>query len=329
MHARGDRTTPLRTLPLAALAAFLALPAPAAAQEPTPEQQEAARLHFEAGVPLAQASQWAEALVEFEASVAAMPTAVGLLNVGLCQRNLGRNLDAQLTFERFMTEFGATAEDVDRQDVENQLRDLRALLGRVAVRVDAAGAQVEVAGRPIGAGPIDRSVPVEPGDVVVIARLEGLDPVEQTVQVAAGQSVPVVLEFPTTSVAVEPPPPPPPGGGEDDDGGVDPVWFWTSVGITGAAAVAWGVTGGLALAKNSDYADNASRTAAEQSDGQALALGADICGAIAGAAAVATVVLIFFTDWDGEAPDDSQAGVTGFSAGPVADGLSLGVVGRF
>ncbi|MBI5500210.1 MAG: PEGA domain-containing protein [Deltaproteobacteria bacterium] len=328
MHAKGDRTTPHRSSPLAALAAVLALPALAAAQEPTPEQQELARQHFEAGVPLAQASQWAEALVEFEASVAAMPTAVGLLNVGLCQRNLGRNLEAQLTFERFLADFGATAEDVDRQDVENQLRDLRALLGRVSVRVDAAGAEVEVAGRSIGAGPIDRSVPVEPGDVVVVARLEGRDPVEQTVQVAAGQSVSVVLEFPTTAIAVEPPPPPP-GGDEDQDGGVDPVWFWTSVGITGAAAVAWGVTGGLALAKNSDYADNASRTASEQSDGQALALGADICGAIAGAAAVATVVLIFFTDWGDEAPEDAQTGVTGFSAVPVADGLSLGVVGRF
>ena len=43
------------------------------------------------GVGLAEAGQWAEALVEFEASVTAMPTAPGLLNVGLCLRRLDRN----------------------------------------------------------------------------------------------------------------------------------------------------------------------------------------------------------------------------------------------
>ena len=327
MDAGNNPVPRIRRLALAVLVLVLAVPALVAAQEGG-DGREQAEARFMRGVELAEAGQWAEALVEFEASVTAMPTAPGLLNVGLCLRRLSRNLEAQLTFERFMTEFGSTADELDRQDVETQLGDLRALLGRVSVRVDAAGAEVEVGGRAIGSGPFDRSVPVEPGEVVVVARLDGRDPVEQIVQVAAGQSASVVLEFPADVGVVEPPPPP---GGDDveDGGGVDPVWFWTSVGITGAAAIAWGVTGGLALAANADYADNPSRTAGEQSDGQALALGADICGAIAGAAAVATVVLIFFTDWDAESPDESGAGVTAFSASPIADGFSLGLVGRF
>ena len=86
---------------------------------------------------------------------------------------------------------------------------------------------------------------------------------------AAGQSASVVLEFPADVGVIEPPPP----GGDDveDGGGVDPVWFWTSVGITGAAAIAWGVTGGMALAANADYDPNSPSAAADQSDGQALA----------------------------------------------------------
>jgi len=171
---------------------------------------------------------------------------------------------------------------------------------------------------------------VEPGEHTVVARLQGREPASRTVTVAAGQEAAVALELgPATTVAVTPPDQPPDGGGVvEDDGGVDPVWFWTSVGITGAAALAWGITGGLALKADSDYSADPGRTVEDQEAGQALALGADICGALTGAAAVATLVLAFFVDWDGESPE-SGAAVTGFSASPIADGMALGVVGRF
>jgi hypothetical protein len=137
----------------------------------------------------------------------------------------------------------------------------------------------------------------------------------------------VALELgPGTVADVTPPDQPPDDGG--DDGGVEPVWFWTTVGITGAAALAWGITGGLALKADSDYAADPNRTEAQREDGQALALGADICGALTGAAAAATLVLAFFVDWDGESPE-SGAEVTGFTAAPIADGMALGVIGRF
>ncbi|NMC71058.1 MAG: PEGA domain-containing protein [Myxococcales bacterium] len=315
----------------AAIATALLAAAPARAQEPTDEQMETARVHFERGVELVGQEQWEQALAEFNASVEAMATAPGLLNVGLCQRRLGRNLDAQHTFERFMSEFGSTADDVDRRDAQAQLDELRGVLGRLAVEVNEAGAEIVVDGRTAGRAPLAQPVFVEPGEHTVAARLAGRDPVSQTVSVAAGQQSAVTLELGPATVAGGTPPEPPPagGGGSADDGGVAPVWFWTSVGITGAAAIAWGVTGGLALKADADYANDQNRTAQQQEDGRALALGADICGALTGAAAVATLVLAFFVDWDGEAPEASGAAVTGLAAGPVADGFGLGVVGRF
>ncbi len=311
-----------------ALAALLAA-APARGQEPTDAEMETARVHFERGVELVGQEQWEQALAEFNASVEAMATAPGLLNVGLCQRRLNRNLDAQRTFERFMAEFGSTADDVDRRDAQAQLDELRGVLGRLAVEVVEAGAELLVDDRAAGRAPLAGPVFVEPGEHTVVARLEGRDPVSRTVTVAAGQEAAVALELGPATVAVTPPDQPPDDGGVvEDDGGVAPVWFWTSVGITGAAAIAWGITGGLALKADSDYSADPGRTAEDQEAGQALALGADICGALTGAAAVATLVLAFFVDWDGESPD-SGAAVTGFSAGPIADGLGLGVVGRF
>ncbi|MBN1770702.1 MAG: PEGA domain-containing protein [Deltaproteobacteria bacterium] len=310
--------------------AVLLAASPARGQEPTDEQMETARVHFERGVELVGEEKWEEALPEFTASVEAMPTAPGLLNVGLCQRRLGRNLDAQHTFERFMSEFGSTADDVDRRDAQTQLDELRGVLGRLAVTVDEPGAELRVDDRAAGVAPLAGPVFVEPGEHTVVARLEGRDPVSRTVTVTAGQEAAVALELAAGTVAVVPPPdlPPDDGGGAADDGGVAPVWFWTAVGITGAAAIAWGITGGLALKADSDYSADPNRTEAMRDDGQALALGADICGALTGAAAAATLVLAFFVDWDDEAPD-SGAAVTGFTAGPVADGLGLGVVGRF
>lgn len=311
------------------MAALLAA-APAVAQEPTDEQMETARVHFERGVELVGQEQWEQALAEFNASVEAMPTAPGLLNVGLCQRRLGRNLDAQRTFERFMSEFGSTADEVDRRDAQAQLDELRGVLGRLSVTVNEAGADVLVDDRAAGRAPLAGPVFVEPGEHTVVARLEGRDPVSQTVSVAAGQQTSVNLELEPPTVAGGTSPALPPGGGEtSDDGGVAPVWFWTSVGITGAAALAWGITGGLALKADSDYSSDPNRTADDREAGQALALGADVCGALTGAAAVATLVLAFFVDWDEETPEESDAAVTGFTAGPIADGLGLGVVGRF
>jgi len=328
---RGSRRGPMRVvvLGLAAFALVGAAAAPVAAQE-TGDAMEDARVHFERGAGLAGEQKWEEALVEFSRSVELYATAPGLLNLGFCLRNVNRRLDALRTFERFLDEFGSTAEPQDLQDANTQIAELRGLLGAFLVRVNFDGAAVQVDERNAGTAPLAEPVYVEPGPHTIVARLGDGTPAEREITVAAGEQLEVELELEQPTVPVGPTSEGPVVA--EDDGGVDPVVFWSMVGVTGAAAVAWGVTGGLALAADADYSSNSSRTQADRDSGQALALGADICGGIAIAAVVTTAVLAFFVDWDGESPDESgtpEGEAVGFSVGPVTGGFGLGVAGRF
>jgi hypothetical protein len=337
MHASNDiRRSGPGAFAVQVLAMLLALLAAGSvlAQPADADPVEQARTAFLQGVDFAQAEKWEEARQAFARSVELYATAPGLLNLGLSLRQLSRNAEAVRAFDRFLAEFGETAEPADRQDATNQLAELRPQVGEIAVQVDADGASVLVDDQQVGTAPLAAPYVVEPGSHVVVARLPGRDPVQQEVVVAAGARQEVALVVPPVQVA---------GGTEGGDGttieeggggGTDPVWFWTAVGVTGAAAVAWAITGGLALAKADEFASSSTRTAEQRDEGLALATGADVCGALAGVAAAATLVLAFTTDWSGgeepEAAEESTtADVTGITAAPVAGGMALGIVGRF
>ena len=79
------------------------------------------------------------------------------------------------------------------------------------------------------------------------------------------------------------------------------------------------------------YAQNISlNLLREKQPKSALAITADVLGGVAIAAAATAVVLVFFTDWDGGESEPDSAGVAVTPTfGAVADGMSLGLVGRF
>jgi tetratricopeptide (TPR) repeat protein len=324
MRTRSYRVSVAVRLVSALLAMSSAVPA--TAQE-TGDAMDDARTHFEQGVALAGEDKWEEAQIEFGRSVEAYPTAPGLLNLGLSLRHLGRNVEALASFRRFLDEFGASADAQDITDAREQVTQLEPLLARLAIRVNVVGAALAVDERGAGSAPLAEPVWVEAGTHEVVAR-DGDRTARETVTVGAGEQIDVELAFDVVPVV---------GPGDETgaaaaaDGGIDPVVFWSLLGVTGAAAVAWGVTGGLALDANSDYSADPHRPAADQDSGKALAIGADVCGAVALAAAAATLVVAFFVDWDGDGAEDegSSAEAVAVSAGPFADGFGLGVAGRF
>src|SRR6516165_11896375 len=59
-----------------------------------------ARTEFVRGMELVKKTQWAEALVAFEAADKIRPHAVTTYNIGVCQRALGRYALARATFTR-------------------------------------------------------------------------------------------------------------------------------------------------------------------------------------------------------------------------------------
>jgi len=322
MH-RLNRSGLRRSVVVGFVALVAVLAAPAAAQE-TGDATADARAHFQAGVTFAEAQNWAEAEREFARSVELLPTAPGLLNLGFSLRNQGKNAEAMTIFQRFLREFGDQADPADRQDATTQVAELHALVAEIRPQPSVAGADVTLDGDAIE---LANPLYLEPGIYVLAARLENHQAAESRITVAAGDAIDVPLEL----VAAGGTEPVGPGDGEEAGEGVDPLWFWVTGGTAVALAIGAGVTGGLAISANDDYAADPLRTQAMKDEGLTLAVTADVLGSLAGAAAVTAVVLVFFTDWGGEeSPSEDSSGVAVTPTIGAADGgMSLGVVGRF
>ena len=135
-------------------------------------------------------------------------------------------------------------------------------------------------------------------------------------------------------VADEPPPsltpaPQPAGDGADD--GPERVWTWVALGIGGAAGIAGGVIGGLALRDKNDIESECAEghcpesRAVDRDRVEQMALTADILYGVA-AAVVATGIVLFFVEPKlGE--DDSAEIVAAPVLAPDSTGIMLS--GRF
>ncbi|MBI5486538.1 MAG: PEGA domain-containing protein [Deltaproteobacteria bacterium] len=119
--------------------------------------------------------------------------------------------------------------------------------------------------------------------------------------------------------------------------GTDPVWFWSMVGLTGAAGVVTVALAATVMVKDDEFRSTEFPTTAQYQEGRDLQLATDVCLGVTAAAAVAALVLGFTTDWGGEeTPPDSggeaaAGGLSGLGAvvGPAGNGVGLAVVGRF
>jgi hypothetical protein len=116
-----------------------------------------------------------------------------------------------------------------------------------------------------------------------------------------------------------------------EPGGADPAWFWSMVGLTGAATVATVALGAVVLVKDGEYEALAQedRTVELQDEGKRLMLATDICMGVAIAAAVTATVLAFTTDWGGEESSDAAEPSVTASGGVIDGGGALFVIGRF
>jgi tetratricopeptide (TPR) repeat protein len=79
-----------------------------------------------------------------------------------------------------------------------------------------------------------------------------------------------------------------------------PIYFWSGVGVTGALLLVGTVTGGVALAKSSEFKDPATAESELQDlkdSGEALRTTSTVMFALSAAAAAGTAALYFFTDF--------------------------------
>ena len=117
-----------------------------------PTSRDEAQAAFKEGTRLVGEARWAEALAAFERAQEALPHAITLYNVGVCERALGRYTAARSTFERTLEEDASGRTTLParlREDVRGYQREIDGLLARVEIDVTPTGSRLAVDGRPV------------------------------------------------------------------------------------------------------------------------------------------------------------------------------------
>ncbi len=193
--------------------------APAAQPADDTKRTEARRL-FGEGVEHVKKFQWAEALGAFERSHALVPNANTSLNVGVCERALGRYVRARQSLRRALDENdagGSVLSPTSLADAKAYLEQIDGLVVRARLTVKPADAALSIDGRPLAkvaagertifaagiapAGPGSRvpaetfEVVLDPGNHVFVLARPGFSDAVVNRTLAPGSSSDLVLEL--------------------------------------------------------------------------------------------------------------------------------------
>jgi hypothetical protein len=137
---------------------FLVSPYPMARADDTPPgssakdpKGQARDLYFE-GVDLVRRAQWSEALAKFEASARLFPNPATTLNMGACERALGRYVRARATLARALSENAAAGNALPESSVTEAkgfVVEIDRILARVTVTINPPEAAIAIDGRPL------------------------------------------------------------------------------------------------------------------------------------------------------------------------------------
>jgi hypothetical protein len=265
-----------------------------AAHAQAPEQQKEAETHFQRAVQLYSEADYRAALVEFKRAYEIAPHVAVLYNIGQAHYQLQNYAEALTTFERFMAE-GGTAH---KAEVEQAIAILKTRVGKVDVSTSTPGWDIAVDDEPKGTTPLPKPIPVSIGRRKIVATKSGEAPISKLVEVAAGETKPLILEPATQTAGTTAPPPKtldePPA--EQKKKSSLYLVGWVTTGVLAAGAV---VTGILAAGKASELDDARNSFPAKKdeidsmaSTTTALAVTTDVLGA---AALIVGGVTLYFT----------------------------------
>lgn len=174
-----------------------------------------------------------------------------------------------------------------RETTEEFVLVPRARRGRLRVESNVPGATVYVDDDELGSVPLDVVLPE--GDHEVEVRAEGFRTERQTVRISADEDRIATLTLVRPTRAHR-------------------GWFWSLVGLTAAGALATTGLGVSVHMLDGDY-DPAADDARDRYDqGRSLMIGTDVALGMTCAAAVAAVVLAFYTDWTGASAEGAEEG---------------------
>ncbi len=283
---------------------------------PTDPRMEEAQRRFAEAEQVYSAGDYAGALAEFERIYELLdgnPRRFFVLyNIGRCQEQLFQYGDALTSYQRYLDEGGA---DTDRaQAAREKIEDLRARLATVTVQTNVEQAEVWVDGRQVGTAPGD--VVVTGGQHTIELRARGYAPGQQQIRIPARTEQ--TISVPLDEV-----------GGSS---GLDPLFFISGAAITAVTALVGGGFGVAALIQHGNIQSQEMsndpmqqfRVTQAQLDSVAqTALIADILFGTAALFGVASVVLLFLTDWGGDDAAQQASIRIAPIVSPTAGGLTL------
>ncbi len=210
------RTRMRWSLPAIALAASAMIVAPRASHAQT-SNEAVAQLRFARGRDLFNQRHFADALTEFQATVALVPSPNTRLYLARCLHELGRNAEALVEYRR------AAAEAADRANTESRYaatrdaaRDeasqLEPLVGRLTLHIPnpPAGLAITADGQAVPTQMVDVPTPFDPRGVRLVVRAPGHRPFEQVVTIEGGHDAELTVRLeriPGEPVAASSPPP--------------------------------------------------------------------------------------------------------------------------
>ncbi|MDX2014226.1 MAG: PEGA domain-containing protein [Myxococcaceae bacterium] len=296
---------------------------PPAAEDPTAKAKEA----FLTGQRFYKEARYADAIAKFEEAYALKPSPVLFYNIGRCHEQLG-DVPKALRAYRDYLRMAPDAKDKDTvsdaiANLERRLKEKG--LQQLMVFADPPTAIIEVDGKVLGNSPA--SVELTAGNHKLSVRAEGFEPTERAFVMQTSRATEMTINLrPMAAKPMDPPPPPPPlvdapkkdepkvaaltptkdvtgtsSGATDVTKPAEPahkggrLWTWVAGGAAVAAAGA-GVGMGFAAQEAAGRTANPPPgvTPAQQAaNAQGLATGANVAYGVAGAAAVAAVVLFF------------------------------------
>lgn len=173
----------------ATLALALALSVTGAARA----QGELYKSHMENGVKLYSDHNYPAAVVEFQAAYDARPNANPLVNIALCHKEMFHYAQAITALEAALVKHGNAMDEGDKKAAEDAIKEMRALLGTVALTVSPSTATLLVDGEELVTGAAAHPLSLGPGAHKITARAEGYATAEQTVTVASGREQAVTM----------------------------------------------------------------------------------------------------------------------------------------
>jgi hypothetical protein len=180
------------------------------------------------------------ALIEFRRAYELDPKFQVLYNIAEAYYQIPDYANALKTFEKYLKDGGAQLSAERRLDVVKEIEKLRTRVAKVEVTANFSDVEIAVDDVSIGKTPLAEPILVSTGRRRLTATRLGKPPVTQVVELAGGDLKKIAFTMPEDAPVVEEKKP-------------IPVVPWV---ITGALAVGWGITGGLALSASNDVTND-------------------------------------------------------------------------